>query len=338
MAFIGLALRTLVSALITVLSFMMPWLMGDIAAPNEPINPQECRLNFAAVSDLHIDVSEYDETDAKFTDITLAALLPDFEKAEERLDALIIAGDITEHGYAAQWQRTQQLLDSYDLADEIILAPGNHDLWTDGEDGRTSKGLFIQYNKRISDRLVTDFYYSTEINGYTFIVLSSEKDVGEEAVISNRQIKWLKSEMKKAAKKDKPVFVICHWPLNQTHGLPVTWGSDDYDDMTGGIGKQSAKIEKILKQYDNVFFINGHIHIGFANEKTESIAGYKSVESDGSFHSINLPRANAVTNKGHFMIGTGYNVEVYDNEVVFRARNYMSGTWLPFYDYTFELV
>ena len=338
MGFIGLVLRTLVSVIITAVSFMAPWLMGDITAKNQPLNPQLCRLNFACFADMHIDTTEYDEEDAIYTDITHNAFLPDFERAEQKLDAVVLAGDITEHGYAAQWNRTEELLGSYDLADEIILAAGNHDLWTDGEDGITAKGLFIQYNKRISDRLVTDFYYSTEINGYTFIVISSEQDVGEEAVISNKQIKWLKTEMKKAAEKDKPIFVVCHWPLNQTHGLPVTWGDDEYDDMTGGIGVQSAKVEKILKKYDNVFFINGHIHSGFSNEKTLAEQGYESVESDGSFHSINLPRVNAVSKRGYFMLGTGYNFEVYDDEVVIRARNYMTGTWIPEYNYTIELV
>ena len=141
MGFIGLVLRTLVSVIITAVSFMAPWLMGDITAKNQPLNPQLCRLNFACFADMHIDTPEYDEEDAIYTDITHNAFLPDFERAEQKLDAVVLAGDITEHGYAAQWNRTEELLGSYDLADEIILAAGNHDLWTDGEDGRTAKGF-----------------------------------------------------------------------------------------------------------------------------------------------------------------------------------------------------
>lgn len=337
MGFIGTALRTLVSVIITVISFMAPWLVGDYTAPNAPINSEECLLNFAAISDMHVDTEEYDKEDSVYTDITHHAFLPDFENAEEKLDALVLAGDITEHGYVAQWDKTEKLLVSYDLADEIILAAGNHDLWTNGDQGRTAKGLFMQYNKRITGRFETDVYYSTEVNGYTFIVLCSEED-SEYAYFSDKQIKWLKAELKEAAKKDLPIFVICHWPLSQTHGLPVTWGDEEYNDMTGGMGEQSARIEKILKKYDNVFFISGHIHSGFSNADMEAESGYQSIESDGSFHSVNLPRVNAVSKRGYFMIGTGYNVEVYENEVVFRARNYMTGTWCPEFDYTIELV
>ena len=337
MGFIGLVSRTIVSTIITIIAFLTPWLMGDTTAENKPLKPEDCRLNFAVISDTHIETIEFDKTDANILDLVNGAFMPDFATAEEKLDLLVHAGDITEHGYKAQWEKTEKLFNSYDIAEEIILAPGNHDLWTEDESGRTAKGLFMQYNYRITGRLVNNFYYSTEVNGYTFIVLCSERD-DPYAYISDKQLSWLKSEMKKASKKDLPVFVICHWPLNQTHGLPVSWGDDDYNDMTGGLGEQSATVEKILKKYDNVFYINGHIHAGFSNEAEESKYGYQSIESDGSFHSINLPRVNTTQNVGNSMIGTGYHVEVYENEVVFRARNYMTSTWIPRYDYTIALV
>ena len=337
MGFIGLVLRTLVSTVITVISFLTPWLMGDATAENKPLNPEDCRLNFAVISDTHVETVEFDKTDANILDLVNGAFMPDFATAEDKLDLLVHAGDITEHGYKGQWDKAEELFGSYEIADEIILAPGNHDLWTRDESGRTSKGLFMQYNYRITGRLVNNLYYSTEVNGYPFIVLCSESD-DTYAYISDKQLSWLEAEMKKAAKKDLPIFVICHWPLNQTHGLPVSWGDDDYNDMTGGLGEQSDAVEKILKKYDNVFYITGHIHAGFSNEAEESRYGYQSVESDGSFHSINLPRVNAVQGVGNFMIGTGYHVEVYENEVVFRARNYMTSTWMPRYNYTIELV
>ena len=55
-------------------------------------------------------------------------------------------------------------------------------------------------------------------------------------------------------------------------------------------------------------------------------------------YSIILPRVGRIANIGHVMPGTGYNVEVYDDEVIFRARNYIFGIWLPKYDYTIALV
>ena len=337
MTIIATVLRIFISVIISLATIVAPGLLADYTAPNAPLDSEDCRLNFAALSDLHVEAMQFNKGEAIYADFIHAAILPDLENAQEKLDALVLAGDITDNGYDAQWEKTYEILSGYDLADEIILAAGNHDLWTRGNGDRTSKGLFMQYSNKISDRLVTQLYYSTEVNGYPFIVLSSETD-STAGYFSNKQISWLKAELKKAAKKDLPIFVICHWPINQTHGLPITWGDDEPELMDGGMGEQSAKIEKALKKYDNVFLFSGHIHNGFSNADDMAQTGYESIESVGSFHSVNLPRTTWFGENGHFMVGTGYNVEVYDDEVVFRARNYITGTWLPKYNYTIELV
>ena len=334
---LGLALRTILSIVMTVIAMVSPGLLGDRLAPDAPLNTKECRLSFAAISDPHIETAEYNKDGADYTDFSLNAILPDFSRFDEKLDAFVIAGDITNNGYPLQWQKAEELLTSYDLADNIILAAGNHDLWTRNEGGRTSKDLFIEYNKKIAGRDIDNIYYSLEVKGYTFIVLGSEGG-NINAYFSDTQINWLKAELKKAAEKEKPIFVICHWPINKTHGLPRDLGDGECNEMTGGMGEQSAVIEKALKEYDNVFLISGHLHATLSNEKTEAELGYKTVESDGSFHSINLPRIGVLSSVGYHWLGVGYNIEVYDNEVVFRARNYFSGNWIPEYNYTVELV
>lgn len=337
MGFIGTVLRTFISIIITLTAMIAPGLMRDCTAPYAPLDSEECLLNFAAISDVHIQSDEGNKLSSAFTDLAQNAIMPGLSAGEERLDAVVITGDLTENAYESQWIKLEGFLKKFDPADEIILAGGNHDTKTRGHGARTSRGLFMQYNKRITGRMVSEMYYSTEVNGYPFIVLCSDDD-GTSADFSEKQLKWFKTEMKKAAKKDLPIFVVCHWPLNQTHGLPVTWGDDEPEPMDGGIGEQSARIEKILKKYDNVFLLSGHIHNGFSNAEMEAETGYQTIESDGSFHSVNLPRIGWVAENGYFMIGTGYNVEVYENEVVFRARNYMTGTWCPEFDYTIELV
>lgn len=337
MKFIGLSIRVLLSITISIISVIAPSLMGDKIAPDAPLNAEECRLNFAAVSDLHIETVEHNKYLSDYTDIVFAAIMPGFKSFENKLDALVIAGDITDHGYVSQWQKTEDILTSADYADNIILAAGNHDLWTRGDQGRTSEELFIEYNKKIAGRDIDKRYYSTEINGYTFIVLCSEAD-STDGYFTDEQVNWLKAELEEASKKDLPIFVISHWPLNQTHGLPVSFGDEDYDEMTGGMGEKSADIENALKAYDNVFLFSGHIHTSLSNEKTEAELGYRSIETDGSFHSINLPRFSSLAVAGYHWLGSGYNVEVYDDQVVFRARNYMTDNWIPEYDYVVELV
>lgn len=335
MNFLIAVIKVSISVIVSFLTIISP---GNKAySPYKPIDSEKCMLNFAAISDLHIQTHEYNEQLADYTDLFYPIALSDFEKSEEKLDALVLAGDITSNGYLSQWQTTESILNSYELADDIILAAGNHDTWTRNEDGITAKDLFIEYNSKIANREISEFYYSVEIKGYTFIVLGSEGD-GVDAWFSDAQLDWLKSELEKAKEKDLPIFVVSHWPLNQTHGLPARWEKGATDPMDGGIGHQSDIVEKILKEYDNVFLISGHVHSPLSNEETKSELGYASIESYGSFHSINLPQVNGLSPVGYHWMGTGYNVEVYENEVVFRARNYFLGTWVPEYDYVIELV
>ena len=327
-------LRFFVTILLTIISTVAPGKVGDATAANQPLDPENCKLNFAVVTDVHMK----EGIAGLPNDLVFHLVMKDFEAADEKYDALVLVGDNTDHGYEGEWERLYNQFKGYDPADNILLAMGNHDTWTsDGSETRTAKGLFMEYNRKITGKFTGNYYYSTTVNGYPFIFLTSEDD-STDADFSDKQIKWLKNEMKKAAKLDKPIFVICHWPINMTHGLPVSWGSDDYDDMTGGIGEQSAKINKILQKYDNVVMVSGHIHNGVSNAETKAELGYESLEKVGNIWSLNLPMINGINENGDWFPGTSYSIEVYEDEIVFRARNFMTGLWRPEYNYTVELA
>ena len=317
-------------ALITPLLMMISYpFFGNITAESEPVKPDECRLNFATISDTHMK----DEFIRQFmVELGLSGM----ENSDSRLDALVVSGDLTDHGEYDEWTALAESFSKYDPADEIILACGNHDTWTD-ESFDKAKEYFIEFNGEISGREIDEMYYSTKINGYTFVVLGSETD-RTAAYFSPEQLEWLEETMSVAAKDNLPIFVISHWPINQSHGLPESWGDDEPEPDDGGIGDQSEAVESILKKYDNVFMISGHIHNGIGEDATEKLWGYASVESDGSFHSINLPAFTYFNARGQVLNGNGFNFEVYDDEVIIRARSYTSDVWYTPYEYVIPLV
>lgn len=318
------AIKTFLSILMSILNLISFPIFGNFTAATEPLDPENCKLNFAAISDIHM-------TDGELRSFMLGFGLHDMENSKQPLDLLVCAGDLTDHGYADEWSMLEKSFAKYSPAKEIILAQGNHDTWTEDEGYDLARDLFIEYNEKITGRKTEHEYYSTKVNGYTFIVLASETD-RTAAYISDAQLAWLAAEMEAASKDNQPIFVVCHWPLNQTHGLPETWGDDDMEPDDGGIGDQSAAVEEILKKYNNVFMITGHIHSGFSKESQEKINGYVSVESDGSFHSINLPSYMYMTIRGRIANGTGYQLEVYDDRVEIRARSYSAGVWYTDYN------
>ncbi len=320
--------RGFISVMMTVLHFFTGFIFGDFTAETKPLY-ENCKLNMAIISDIHMT------TENARADI-LRFGLQDMQEFSSQLDALICSGDITDSGNTDQWDLVTDTFSGYTPAKNIILAQGNHDTWNDEDDYELSREIFIDYNKKIAGRDIENVYYTTKVNGYTFIVLGSESD-HTAAYFSDTQLQWLDAQMKIASQDGLPIFVVSHWPINQTHGLPETWGVNVEPD-TGGMGDQSAQIEEILKAYENVFLITGHVHNGLTNSSQESVFGYTSVESDGSFHSINLPSYMYLIYKGRISNGTGFTVEVYDDAVELRARSFSSGVWYTDYNYTIELV
>ena len=238
----------------------------------------DCRVSFGAISDTHL------RGNFKFIFQGMLELgLEDMEKAEDKLDAMAFVGDITDGGQYDQWDVFADALSKYDIAANKLVVVGNHDTWgpnreefDNPEDG--VKATFIRYSKEISGRDVTEMYFSDVINGYHFIALGSEAD-HVSATLSDTQLEWFAAEMEAAAADGLPIFVFLHQPINGSHGLPYNWElkKDDPEDE-GGIGDQSAQVVEILKRYDNVFYVSGHIHAGYKQETSKIGAKYGSVE------------------------------------------------------------
>ncbi len=323
-------IKTFLSMILALLNLFSSAVFGNFTASTQPLDPENCKLNFAGISDIHM-------TDEVLRSFMLEFGLDDMQNSNHQLDAVVAAGDLTDGGEKPEWEMLAKTFAKYNPAKEIILAQGNHDTWTEDEGYDLARDYFIDYAGEIMGRNIEHEYYSTKINGYTFIVLASEDD-RTSMWMSDAQLEWLADEMEKASKDNLPVFVVSHWPLNQTHGLPVTWGDDEPEPDDGGIGDQSAEVEAILKKYDNVFMISGHIHNGFSNSRQEDLTGYISIESDGSFHSVNLPSYMYMTIRGRIANGTGYQFEVYDDRVEIRARSYSAGVWYTDYNRTVPLV
>ncbi len=331
------ALKALLSVITSVLCLCSSLIFGNFAAPYSPVDKENCKMNFAVISDIHM-------TDETARRDMLKLGLYDMENAKTALDALVLSGDMTDHARAREYAMLADAFSGFKPAKNIIMAAGNHDTWNDDIDDEhefsESERLFIEYNKKIADREIDKFYYSTIVNGYTFIVMGSE-DTHTDAYISDKQLKWLDKELEKATKDGLPVFVISHWPVNETHGLPLTWldnpisgDKNDLEPDDGGFGEQSAKVEKILNKYKNVFLISGHLHNGIENS---SVYGYSSVQKVGSVNSVNLPSYMYLGMKGRVSNGLGFQFEVYEDEVVIRARSFTAGVWYSLYEYNIPI-
>ena len=216
----------------------------------------------------------------------LISFSEDMMNSDIDLDAFVIVGDIAENGMQEEYDRITGHIAEFNT-ENYIMCTGNHDIRL--RDFEQSKERFLGFmnNLNAPENAKDNVYFKYEVNGYTFLSIASDEMRFEDAHFSDAQLQWLNIELKEATKDGKPVFVLCHQSLAESHGLPNTWGSanstpedttlptyerkDDYD-FTGSIGEQSNEIYDIISKYKNVFFLTGHLHTGFGKYTYQTIS------------------------------------------------------------------
>lgn len=308
-------------------------MFGVVAAPSTetPIVPDE-NANMTVVLWGDPQVADYMADRHQYT--KNAAL--DLANAQGTFDALVVAGDIAENGKGAEYQLVLDYLAVAENIDNHIMAVGNHDVRLRAYSQVV--GTFKEFSNAANEKFADNakFYadgklsYTYDVNGYTFIVLNTDKSVFEESSFTDECLAWFDAELNKATADGKPVFVILHQPLKATHNVVNAWNSSN--DKAGTVGKQSDALQATMNKYNNVFLITGHLHMGFSHEY--------SIHEIDNFWGINLPGIGPKNADGDYYneSGTGYIMEVYDNEVKFIARDFNVGKNIPEYDRTIALV
>lgn len=274
---------------------------------DEPLSfedSENVKLAFAAIADTHIVNNE-----CAFKN--LGNVFEDIKNSGEKFDALLLAGDVAEFGLKSEYKGFFEAYDKQTAVPHILLTMGNHDARIFFN--RAKKTIMDWQCKHLGINTAGKPYYSYDINGYTFIVICTEKAILEKAYISKEQIAFLDRELKRATENGKPAFVMCHQAFKDTHGLPEVW-------KTGDMGEQSDEVRAVMEKYSNVFFINGHLHGGICDYVEAVLNEEKGV------YSLSIPSYRKPNNFGIRDCGTGYYCCVYDDRVEFTARNFINGT------------
>lgn len=288
-----------------------------------------CRLNASIISDVHIDV------DWPIGEWVLANGLNDLERSADTIDALIVSGDLTNYGDKESMESFFNIAAESNCADNWVIAMGNHDVGhVEDTTQEGARQRFVDlYNKlNPSGEKIEKAYYKTDINGYRFVVLVDDgEDTWDHPEMAQEQYQFLDDALAEAAGRNLPMFVVCHVPVEGVNGQDKIWEN-------GGLGECSDTVRGILEKYKNVFFISGHVHTGINGPLVENVFGFSCVETHNGVNYINLPTYMIVNRYGVPWGGMGFQMEVYDDEVLFRARNFGSSKWYPVYDHSVPIV
>jgi len=279
-------------------------------------NPQ-AKLSFVVVSDIHI---------ARLNAIrNFSATLSD--NYNSKPDAMVVVGDLGD-GLARDYNTL-----NHELAEHIIeinypiyWTIGNHEFY----------GAFYRYglwspktfpNKETDALAIARFlelanremvYGDTWVNDYHFIFLGSERsrisdmNYTDAAFLSDAQLDWLQNVLKKNVQPPRPIFVFLHQPI-------------PYNTLGGlhqGYVIQWQKLHDILSQHPEVILFNGHTHYELDYKNMVSKAGFTIVNSSSLVSPIDKNR-KPIANSA-----PGFVVEVYNEKVVIKGRDFLKQDWI----------
>lgn len=229
-------------------------------------------MKLALISDLHCTIGSN------------SRLFKNLENLKQmKLDGLFIAGDLSMHGYKFQLNPIYRWIEEYE--NPVYFCLGNHDI------------------KRQNLQKYQDFlkiqkpYYTQWLHDIPVIILNSEQQHLNEAILSDEQCDYLENELNKY--QNQLVFVMVHQPLN----------CDIHHSKNYHIGQQQEKLQKILNQHQQIIFLSGHLHNSY---NTQNIDSNQHLQ-------INIPSFQTPS-YGRKVKGLGYIMEIESN--YFRLTPY----------------
>ncbi len=317
--------------LMCILLTVVPY--NGVELPVIDTQEDDCLMVAELLSDTHLEENEF------FRNSFLRTGLRNISNAKCEVHTVVNMGDITNYADEPSLAKYYDILRKYCPVTAISVA-GNHDIGHAGDRGVTdisreeAKANFIRYNNEYMGIDAEDNYYAYEVNGYRFIVLGDicydgghwdAMDLGEE------QLAFLDEQLAEATADGSPAFVCCHWPVDGINGEETIWPDS-------GIDLEVNDVKSVMEKYDNVFYLSGHMHAGIKSDMVDKYYGLASVETVNGVTYVSLPTYGIVNMFGDAVSGTGMQMEVYSDRVVFRPRNFITNYWYSNAVYSIELV
>lgn len=288
--------------------------LGSLAFPSDT---GDKLYSFGALSDIHLQPNVTAQDDFR----RALSYLNDVEKVA----FTCICGDLTDAGTAAQLNEYKQIVDAYSPNTPVYAITGNHE-------GRNP-------NIEADFKTYTGYplYYSFEHQGDVFIMMgvkgvsTSGEWPSSGALFTDAELQWLAQTLE--ANRNKRCFLFQHVRPQEGSGNAL---GQYHLDIWGGT--EQTVFENLLKQYPNVVFFHGHSHLKFRLQELDAIANYDDMRGCHSVHipSLAIPREDIDGDGEADTIeagSEGYVVDVYENGIHLRGRDFVREEFLPIASY-----
>lgn len=243
----------------------------------------------------------------------------------EKVDFVLIAGDLTQYAYTEEWELYAKCVSEESENIPVYPVGGNHDAYGDG----LSDAKFQQYTGH-------GIFYTFTKGNDVYIMLSSgawPSQSGSVQPFYTTTLQVLYETLE--ANRNKRCFVVQHYFPWGKSGDPF----EVYGSNSAFWGTQGTLIYELMAHYKNAIWLHGHSHQTFETQLYHDKATY---DFDFGCHSIHIPScAKPVyvtdTSKTDKIEGSqGYVMDVYKNHIVLRGRDFVKEKFLPIATYCLD--
>lgn len=251
-------------------------------------------LRFIVTSDVHIGSTTADTAKHFTTAVNqVAAYANDASRngGYAGLDAVVIAGDITNNGTLAEFQAAKSVFDAaLPEGTQLVITTGNHDYGNGLVDGTryTDVAIAEGFKKDFEDTFGAASQ-DVVIGGYHFITVDSFGKSPDNSRYghdySEETVAWLSDTLEAAdTYLNKPIFVIQHIGNYET---VVGTSADTYGSNS------SVALSELESRYSNLIVFSGHTHVAMNDECSIYQEDYTAINAGG------LAGASYPTNGGN---------------------------------------
>ena len=271
--------------------------------------------SFGAISDIHL---QYDTAQSDFQ--TALTYLDN----NENVVFTCVCGDLTVNGTTANLQDYKNYVDTYSPNTPVYATTGNHECYQN-----------LDFDTVLPTYTGHPVYYSFTQGNDVFIFVGLYDDTSG-SLFTQAELQWLYETLE--ANRNKRCFVFEHVRPQDTCGNAYNIYSYD---IWGGT--EQTVFESLMSHYKNVILFHGHSHLRFNLQTKDNKANYENTLF--GIHSIHIPSlavprtgdaSGASSKKDIYADSEGYVVDVYENAIVLRGRDFVNAKFLPIATYCLD--
>lgn len=272
---------------------------------------------FGLLSDTHTD-GDGDDYGNSISDLNNAIAFFN----NENCDFICYCGDMGYDGRDEDYTVLKSCLDKSAIPNYTIR--GNHD----------AKSLTNGY---LTATGMTEEDYTIEKGNDLFIFLSLDNDNsrGTTGGLTQEKVDWLTNIINNS--RHQRIFLFYHFFFKNASGDGAN--VYQYDTIGDGVLVDYAQdFVNLVKNTPNLIFCHGHSHMKFSLEDKYTNANH--YHEEGKWYDIHVPSCARPRDADMVSIAEGsegYLVEVYQDKVLFKPRDFIANEYLMQYVYIIEL-